>query len=506
MSSTPSGNLVSPTAHLHLAPPYALAPASSTGNNAPTPSSASASKLASAPPASHPTLRPFTSDELRQLVLEYLCSSCYAETAKAFAQELDEARTGGEAKGDRDEDAAEASTGRVEATVGHGAAETEAMDGVEATPPPEDWRNSAAEDEMQDVKADRPPAGHTNGKNVAFLDDGLGEAEEDEDDDDYALLSKEELRDVRLRRSIRDAILAGRISHAVDLLNEHFPSALSPSPSSSSAPPSPSKLSPLHPEPHKSTSCTPQTFFVATPIPSSSIPSGVSGSDSPSPSPVPVVGATFGPWALSLSPEILALNLQLQSFVELMRAGHASSAVSTPSTPTSSLNGHATRDVDSDAGMSASTSSFGASSILNVAIAQSQALRAKVLELPPGRDREAWERECVDVCGLLAYKDLVGCPVRGYLAQSRRETLAEMVNAAVLQRSHRSPLPLLSLVARQTTAIWHTLGELKVQFPPAPTSTSDSKNKPSKTYPTFDLHSFLNERDPASPAAVPMVD
>ncbi|GAA5890971.1 hypothetical protein JCM5296_001247 [Sporobolomyces johnsonii] len=504
MSSTPSSNLVSPTTYLHLAPPYALAPASSTANTLPTPSSsASASKLASAPPASHPTLRPFDPDELRQLVLEYLCSSCYADTAKAFAQELDEARSDGEAKGDRNDDAAEVDTGRAGGPAGHGSVGAEAMDGVEATPPPEDWPDSAAGDEMQDVAADRPPAGHTNGKNVAFLDDGLGE--EEEDDVDYALLSKEELRDVRLRRSIRDAILAGRISHAVDLLNEHFPSALSPSPSSSYAPSSPSKLSPLHPESPESRPCTPQTFFVATPIPSSSLPSGVSGSDSPFPSPVPVVGATFGPWALSLSPQILALNLQLQSFVELMRAGHASSAVSTPSTPTSSLNGHTTRDADSDAGMSASTSSLGASSILNVAIAQSQALRAKVLELPPGKDREGWERECVDVCGLLAYKDLVGCPVRGYLAQSRRETLAEMVNAAVLQRTNRSPLPLLSLAARQATAIWQTLGELKVQFPPAPTNTKDSKSKAPKTYPTFDLHSFLNERD-TSPAIVPMAD
>lgn len=52
-----------------------------------------------------------------------------------------------------------------------------------------------------------------------------------------------------------------------------------------------------------------------------------------------------------------------------------------------------------------------------------------------GKDKEAWEKECVDVSALLAYSDLSICPVRGYLAQERREGLAEMVNAAILCES-----------------------------------------------------------------------
>lgn len=135
-----------------------------------------------------------------------------------------------------------------------------------------------------------------------------------------------------------------------------------------------------------------------------------------------------------------------------MRAAHASSTgVSAPSTPTSSiLNGHTPRaaagvaaphlgggdENGSDAGMSASTGSLsGSTSLLNIAIAQSQALREKVLRLPLGKEREGWEKESIDVCGLLAYKDLASCPVRGYLAQGRREVLAEMVNAAIMRTS-----------------------------------------------------------------------
>lgn len=240
---------------------------------------------------------------------------------------------------------------------------------------------------------------------------------------------------------VREAILSGRITHAVDLLNDHFPAVLAPSSSSSSDPTSsPSKLAPTHPLSPKQSRCTPQTFFVASqPQLASTI-----VSPDPSPSPVPITGARFGPWALSLSPEILSLNLQTQAFIELMRTAHATSAVSTPSTPTSSvyggLGGSATNgDAQSDADMSASTSSLGSSSILNVAIAQSQALREKVLKLPLGKEREGWEHESIDVCGLLAYKDLTTCPVKGYLAQSRRETLAEMVNAAILRAWRMHP-------------------------------------------------------------------
>lgn len=261
--------------------------------------------------------------------------------------------------------------------------------------------------------------------------------------------------------------MTGRIGQAVDLLNAHYPNVLAPPPppavpasTTAAAAPSVSSKSafarPLAATKSSTPSpCTPQTFFVApspNPAPpphpphrASPIPHLRPSSSSLSPSASAVTGAQFGSWASSLAPEIISLNLQTQTFIELMRTAHASSAISTPSTPTSSVHGGLTGGGggggggggdahSSDAEMSASTSSLGGSaSILNVAIAQSQALREKVLQLEVGQDREGWERECIDVCGLLAYKDLATCPVRGYLSQSRRDILAEMVNSAILR-------------------------------------------------------------------------
>lgn len=238
--------------------------------------------------------------------------------------------------------------------------------------------------------------------------------------------------------------------------------------------------------------------------------------ESPTP-PVPIVGASFGSWATSLAPEILGLNLQLQLFVELMRTGHATSSLSTPSTPTSSVNGGATTE---DAGMTSSITSLASStastSLLSAAIHSSQALLSSIQSLPPSKAKESWERECVDVCGLLAYKDLTNCPVRGYLETSRRQGLADMVNSAILrkclrvaflvsfsrpvpddlnvfcislsfsrhtERTNRTPLPLIELAARSATALWSTLGEMKYSFPPGPTATvvSQSLNGTTKT-------------------------
>ncbi|BGP45868.1 hypothetical protein JCM10450v2_001703 [Rhodotorula kratochvilovae] len=487
-SSAPgtSQTLVSPAAHLHLAPSYAAPPPSSPS----TTSRAVGSTSKPIPGASQPSLRPFAPDELKKVVLEYLCSRCYVDSARAFAHELASAGTG--PSGDDEADIPASVAARPEPAGA--SARSEAMEGVETTPEP--VLTSAGE---AGGGNDAPPV--SNGKSVAFLD---GEGDEEEDDVvlEGSLLAKEDLRDARLRRDIRDSILGGRISHAVDLLNEHYPSVLASSPPSSSSAglSSPSKLAPSHHLSPKHSRCTPQSFFVP-PSPTTSSSTTLSSK--------PLIGARFGPHAQSLSPAILSLNLQTQVFVELMRSAYATSAHSTPSTPTPSLNGGGTNGGgggSSDADMSASTSSLGTFSILNVAIAQAQALAEKVSLLPPGRDREGWEKERVDVSALLAYKNVESCEVRGYFEEGRKEALAEMVNAAILQSTRRTPLPLLELAARQATAFWATLREMNVPFPPAPAgrpaaADNGGKGKPARTYPAFDLHAFLHERDPSTTPA-----
>lgn len=476
--STPS-NLVQVHTYRHLAPAYAAAPSQGSGSLLAASSSSSLNNIAA--------VRPFTPLEVRQLVLEYLAHEGYVDSAIAFATEM---------VTDDDADASAA---------------------------------SGEEEEEEESHASSVING--NGENVAFLEDG----------DDIAgpngvvkpsALSEEQVQDLRLRKTIRDAIVTGRIGQAVDLLNAHYPNVLAsppPVPASAAAAATASVSSksdfarPLAASKSSTpSSCTPQTFFV----PPSPTPPPPAARASPIPHLRPsstsstsaVTGAQFGAWASSLAPEIISLNLQTQTFIELMRTAHATSAISTPSTPTSSVHGALTTGGggggdahSSDAEMSASTSSLGGSaSILNVAIAQSQALREKVLQLPVGKDREGWERECIDVCGLLAYKDLATCPVRGYLSQSRRDILAEMVNSAILQHTGRTPLSLLSLAARQATAIWDTLREMWHPFPPPEAITTgrdrdsnNGKNKPPRTFPIFDLHTFLRDRDGAPSTSPP---
>lgn len=424
MTSTPTSmpqNIVSASAYLHLAP--SASDSSSSGD--------------------------YDRSEIRQLVLEYLCSGCYADSARAFAKEVSR------------RDAEDQAPGKAGGT-GRRRKRSEGlmvMEGVEATPNPEASRDGMLlEEEGEGAESDREVERRlTVGKSVAFKVDADGVdvplKQVDEDDDEgRSMLSKEQLREVRLRRGesrfvvveslittldrrtdIREAILAGRIQVAVDLLNEHFPSVLAePSPSASPAPPK------GIPKP-----CLPTNFFVSTPRSPAPPPSSTTSNGSS----LPVLGATFGSWSLSLSPSILALNLQMQTFVELMRVAHSSpSRTSTPApTPLSdSFLSTASNGTDP---MSTSTSSLSSpTSTLALAISRSQSLSMRVRALPPGKDREAWERECIDVAGLLAYKDLSSCPVRGYLAQARRETLAELVNSAIL----RACCPLIVLLSSLT--------------------------------------------------------
>lgn len=49
----------------------------------------------------------------------------------------------------------------------------------------------------------------------------------------------------------------------------------------------------------------------------------------------------------------------------------------------------------------------------------------------------------------------------------------------------RTPLPLLALVAKQTTAIWDALSEHKMQFPPAAPGAKPDKSKRVSRHPSL---------------------
>jgi hypothetical protein len=172
----------------------------------------------------------FNRDEIRQLVLEYLISSCYVDSAKAFAQEVDaldqsvdegiikqqrrssaegESRAGisnGHERGNG------TTNGQRDGTAGRNGAspdvqcDSHAMEGVEATPEPElaprieDDEDAAAMDGSDGTNAESYKLGSTSngmGKKVMFES-----VEHDllEDDCDTSLLSAHRLKKARHRR------------------------------------------------------------------------------------------------------------------------------------------------------------------------------------------------------------------------------------------------------------------------------------------------------------------
>lgn len=152
-----------------------------------------------------PSSKELTPDEIRALVLEYLVSSCFADSAQAFAREVEENRL--------------ESAGAVEAglkgTGGRGrkASVGSVMSGVEGTamgkeevfvdalfdPDGDEVMRDEGEEETDELEDEREVEStlRTNGvggKTVAF--------EEEEDGRGWPLLSREELRELKLRRGM----------------------------------------------------------------------------------------------------------------------------------------------------------------------------------------------------------------------------------------------------------------------------------------------------------------
>lgn len=212
---------------------------------------------------------------------------------------------------------------------------------------------------------------------------------------------------------LREHILSGRVVRAMEMLHEHYPAVLD------KARRRPTLLS-----------NDMDDLFVPNYLPDLEALSSES---------------RWGPHSLSLDPTILSLNLQSQAFVEVIRS--AASSVGSVSSPTSS--GVFSAATPSDA-MSNSTSSIVSTRTSNMlqAITLSQALHSAVRELPAGLVREEWERQCVNVSALMAYKNLDECPTKGFLEQSRRVVLAELVNAAIMRTA--IPFSLASSLSSQS--------------------------------------------------------
>lgn len=294
---------------------------------------------------------------------------------------------------------------------------------------------------------------------------------------------------------IKENIITGKLKEAIGLIDLYFPSVLGPSP-----------LSKLHTTPHPPAStATPTKPFkpygskparamfggsrpLGGPIPkpppinmrqpsyhsssqthsthpapqSSTWSSSLRDSDSASPAgrQAPVSNPTEEfPHAMfsSLEPAHVALNLQIQYFVELVRSSSSPSSSSAPEADhlpgpsNGTLESHGSSSGEkragvtkahdlsnSTGGLSDDTSTTSSSTVssrthsIALSLPHARSLFCYAQTLPKPNERAIFVKELESVSGLLAYVDPWTSPIKRYLDQSRREMLAEIVNAAIL--------------------------------------------------------------------------
>lgn len=179
-------------------------------------------------------------------------------------------------------------------------------------------------------------------------------------------------------------------------------------------------------------------------------------------------------YASSLDPAHLALNLQIQAFIESVRNSSHPGA-SDDSTPTSSRSGSASPTSASASTPPGERDGNGAEPAMEDeaggrgegvygALHLVQSINARVQRLPEYW-RSMYLKELEGVTALLAYGDLKHCPVRKYLDQHRRTALAEQINCAILVSCGRASQPLLEAAVRQTTFVWARMAEERIAVP-----------------------------------------
>lgn len=233
----------------------------------------------------------------------------------------------------------------------------------------------------------------------------------------------------------------GRIKLAIDLCNAHFPTVLNADPSTST----------VYEKETEQSRGTKQTTS--------------QGKDKEKELTIRVLPAN----PTSLYHAHLSLNLQIQAFIESVRAASTASAPShhtnqslsaavnaigpmpgshSLATSTPGINSAISRSASpapssasstgsatSANGLSGSAHSNGSAAALNpvlhAALSHAQLLFTNVQKLP-GYWRAMYQKELESVTALLAYTDLEKSPVRKYLDQSRRVALAEQINSAIM--------------------------------------------------------------------------
>ncbi|KAG0152129.1 hypothetical protein CROQUDRAFT_667459 [Cronartium quercuum f. sp. fusiforme G11] len=497
--------------------------------------------------------------ELRKLVLDYLCHQCFVDTAAAFAREAPIAGSAAES-----EPIAQKSMNGfvpihmpvpavkdnvVERTVRFDTDEDGDAEMGEIQPRPSSSnmnKNTNADSKALGSKwaatVDQPTNGFSkNGLEDETMAEPIPTPSSSSVAETYPDWTAHDIQTTQLRLVIKEHIVAGRLKEAIELINHYFPAVLGPSSLSklhttSHLPASTNTSSPL--KPTKAHRPKPSRVMFAAAAAHASRPLGgptPTGSRQPSfSSPQPTNGHQTSSWSSilkepepslvggprsalhhpeefphamfsSLQPAHVALNLQIQYFVELVRTSSSSSPeLSTngnsnhenEQVPTTSSRQH-TDLATSTGGLSDDTSTSTTSTIsarthsVALSLPHARSLFCYVQTLPKPTERAIFVKELESVSGLLAYTDPWHSPVRRYLDQSRRLMLAEIVNAAILVNIGRSPTPILKMVAQQTSFTWSTLNEMGERIGcPRP----EDKNR-TRACNFFNLSEFIGSHD-----------
>lgn len=287
------------------------------------------------------------------------------------------------------------------------------------------------------------------------------------DTDELATTLEGKLAFSELRKEIRMHILSGQVDEAIDMLDRHFPKVLSD-----------------------------EEDIDDIPIPNSSekfsyIPS------------------------TSIDPTHLALNLRIQAFIEAARCVPLSSDTQGHDSPTISPRSPLLPTQNASEIESARQAEL---------LHRAQSLYSSVNCLTKPADRALYITELSQVSGLLAYPYPEGSPMAPYLAQGRREAVADQIDSAILCRAERPSISTTELYTRYTTSIWSALHDMDVKPPPAakwpagvhlpftsqaptqlkapepssntpvPAKKSSAERDPGEPVPLFDLSEFLGSK------------
>ncbi|QRV99970.1 hypothetical protein RhiJN_27989 [Ceratobasidium sp. AG-Ba] len=333
------------------------------------------------------------------------------------------------------------------------------------------------------------------------------------------------LEDTGIRRTIRGAIVSGKISDAIELITHHLPDFLPITTSSNSVPsPTPHTHSRSH-EPSQTGMTLSSSAPVATPssraitpvesmsqalqptekaaqkpdAPATQVlrtgsPTQTDSQETPTPDRTSQRNPNSS-LGRSVNPAHILLNLRVQEFLEAVRTVPLEHDTrETPHYPIAQATNESEVDVDmgppepsKDEEITKSlpkpfTIGDGAASGMMNSVARQRHLfdlasqlyqSAQNLQCP--RYRDIYAKEVEQVCSLMIGPSPENSLAAPYLSMARREALADQVNSSMLHYVGESPAPALQIWAQAAKVVWDQINQSQLPLPRSADIPADAK-------------------------------